>query len=160
GGFVAANDDTGAPGRGGSGRYGERVGRGVDVEEEGTHPRRVVDGGAVDHSAVDEHHRARGATELTGAVGGEGGHIARGDGARPDVVELIENGAAVRAGQRGERALFGPRVLQIDPEGEHRVVRVQPGLDVLVPAHGVAAFGPLEVELRAVKADVRPEQIG
>src|SRR5215831_3953928 len=75
GGLVAANDDAGAPGRGGGGRYGERVGRGVDVEEEGTHPRRVVDGGAVDQSAVDEHHGARGSTELTGAVDGEGGHI-------------------------------------------------------------------------------------
>src|SRR5262249_57749512 len=91
GGFVPANDDTGAPGRGGSGRYGERVGRGVDVEEEGTHPRRVVDGGAVDHSAVDEHHRARGSTELPGAVGGEGGHIARGGGARPDRAQLLAN---------------------------------------------------------------------
>src|SRR5215471_13324431 len=111
---------------------------------------------------MDEDDGARRAAELASLVGGEGGYIAWGGGPRPVsiIVELVEDGPAMGAGQRGERALLGTRVLQIDPEGEDGAVGVRPRLDVLMPAHGVSAFGPLEVELRAVEADVRPEEIG
>src|SRR5262249_56285502 len=117
---------------------------------------------AGENATMDEGDGARRAAELARLVGGEGGYIAWGDGPRPVsiIVELVEDGPAMGAGQRGERALLGTRVLQIDPEGEDGAVGVRPRLDVLVPAHGVAALGPLEVEFRAVEADIRPEEIG
>src|SRR5215470_2697493 len=160
--LVAADETACVPGGSGRGHDSEGVGRRVDVEEERAHPRRVVGGRAVHHAAVDEDDGARGPAELASVVGGEGGYVAWGDGPRPVpvIVELVEDGPAMGARQRSERALLGARVLQIDPEGEDGAVGVRPRLDVLVPANGVAALGPLEVELRAVEANVRPEEIG
>jgi hypothetical protein len=65
----------------------------------------------------------------------------------------------MRAGQRHKRTLLGAGVLEVDAEGEHSEARVRPRLDVLVPLHGVTAFRPLEVELGAMEAHVRAEQI-
>src|SRR5262249_7263245 len=111
---------------------------------------------------VDEDYGARGPAELASVVGGEGGYVAWGDGPRPVpvIIELVEDGPAMGAGQRGERTLLGTGVLQIDPEGEDDAVGARPRVDSLVPAHGVAALGPREVELRGVEADIRPEEIG
>src|SRR5215471_169302 len=137
--LVAADEKACVPGGSGRGHDGEGVGRGIDVEEERAHPRRVVGGRAVHYAAVDEDHGARGPAELASAIGSEGGDIAWGDGPRPVpvIVELVEDGPAMGAGQRGERTLLGARVLQVDAEGEDAAVGVRPRLDVLVPANGV-----------------------
>src|SRR6516162_5765927 len=116
----------------------------------------------MNHPAVQEHDGARGPAHVDRRARGQRRGVARGEGAGPAavVVELIEDRPAVRARNGRERALLGTGVVEIDAEGEHAEARVGPGLDVLMPAYGVAAVRPLEVELRAVEPDVWPEQVG
>src|SRR5438876_1221778 len=106
--------------------------------------------------------RARRPAQLSGRVGGQRRDVAGDDGARPPagVVELIEDRSAMRARQGRERPLLGAGIVEIHAEREDAEVRVRPRLDVLVPAHGVAPVGPFEVQLRAVEANIRSDQVG
>ena len=65
----------------------------------------------------------------------------------------------MRTGQRGERALLGAGIVEVDAEREHAEARVRPRWDVLMPVHRVTASRPLEVQLRAVETHVRAEHV-
>ena len=111
---------------------------------------------------MDQDDGARRPAQLSGRIGGQRRDVAGDEGARPPpvVVELIEDPPAMRARQGRERPLLGAGIVEIHAEREDAEVRVRPRLDVLVPAHGVAPVGPFEVQLRAVEANVGPDQVG
>ena len=83
------------------------------------------------------------------------------DGTDPLAVVAVEveQVLVMAAGDHAHRPHLVVDIVQVDADGERRIVRMGPELDVLVPFHLLAAVGPFEVQLGMMELDVGAEQV-